>query len=336
MKITNVLCLFASTLVVGCAVEGEAEETELSTVTSSVLTKGDTDVPAECQGILTYVNSASLATLDAFLPSDVALNIVTRRAQRAFFDLMDLSSVSGVAQSRLSQIAESARAAGQIGPSCVGVYEELGVSADDRAAIFAYINTVSSGELQQVVRFQAENTVPALLAGRPYSSLQTLANTYGVSIETFRSIRDAAIDSPFDVLNDAINANISDTTLTTAFDVFDTLVSRSGRTRYLTCFGLDPELVASFGGTMRPNLATGAEVLTEVQNTVGWANRFGGLSSTVVSEGLTDAPNFFAANQTFAGCIAQYTPDPWSGVNRSFFVNTRTGYRVLTELRWSE
>jgi hypothetical protein len=335
MKITNVLCLFASTLVLGCVAEVEGEE-DLSTTTSSVLTKGDTDVPAECQGILTYVNSASLQTLDAFLPSDVALNIVTRRSQRPFTDLIDLSSVSGVAQARISLIAERARAAGQIGPACVGVYEELGVSADDRAAIFAYINTVTPGELQQVVRFQAENTVPALLAGRPYSSLQALVDTYGVSLETFRSIRDAAIDSPFDVMNDAINTQISDTTLTTAFDVFDTLANEGGRTRYLTCFGLDPQLVASFGGTMRPNLATGAEVLAEVQNTAGWANRFGGLPSSVISAGLADAANFFAANQTFAGCIAQYTPDPWSGVNRSFFVNTRTGYRVLNEIRWSE
>lgn len=336
MKTTNVLCLFASTLVLGCVAEVEGEE-ELSTTTSSVLTKGDTDVPAECQGILTYVNSASLQTLDAFLPSDVALNIVTRRSQRLFTDLLDLSSVSGVAQARISLIAERARAAGQIGSACVGVYEELGVSADDRAAIFAYINTVTPGELQQVVRFQAENTVPALLAGRPYSSLQTLADTYGVSIETFRSIRDAAIDSPFDVMNDAINSQISDTTLTTAFDVYDTLASNGrSRTRYLTCFGIDPQLVASFGGTMRPNLATGAEVLAEVQNTAGWANRFGGLPSSTVSAGLADAANFFAANQTFAGCIAQYTPDPWSGVNRSFFVNTRTGYRVLNEIRWSE
>ncbi len=335
MKITNVLCLFASTLVVGCAVEGEGEEAELSTATSSVLTTGDTDVPAECQGILTYVNSASVATLDAFLPSDVALNIFTRRSQKPFFDLMDLSSVSGVAQSRLSLIAERARAAGQIGPACVGVYEELGVSADDRAAIFAYINTVTAGELEQVVRFQAENTVPALLAGRPYSSLQTLVNTSGVSVETFRSIRDAAIDSPFDLMNDAINSRISDTTLTTAFDVFDTLLDQPGHPRHLTCFGLDPALVASFGGTMRPNLATGAEVLTEVTNTAQWANRFGGVPGGTAA-GLADAANFFLSTQTFAGCYAQYTPDPWSGVNRSFFVNTRTGYRVLTEIRWAE
>lgn len=336
MKHMKLVCLFASSLVVGCAVEEEGTgEENLSTATSAVLTKGDTDVPAECQGILTYVNTASLAALDAFLPSNVASAIVARRTTRAFSDLIDLSSVSGVAQARLSQIAEAARAAGQIGPACVGVYEELGVSADDRAAIFAYINTVNPGELEQVVRFQAENTVPALLAGRPFTSLQTLVDTYGVSIETFRSIRDAAIDSPFDVLADTVNSVAWDTTLATAFDVFDTLVDQPGRPRGLTCFGLDPQLVADFGGTMRPNLANATEVATQVESTARWAARFGGISSTVITNGLNDV-NTLVAGQTFAGCYLQFEPDPWSGVNRAFFVNTRTGYRILTEIRWSE
>jgi DNA uptake protein ComE-like DNA-binding protein len=336
MKTTNVLCLFVSTWVAGAGcVAGEAAETDetLATATSAVLTQGDTDVPAECQGIITYVNTASLATLDAFLPSNVASGIVARRATRAFFDLIDLSSVSGVAQARLSQIAEAARAAGKIGPACVGVYEELAVSADDRAAILAYINTASSGELQQVVRYQAESTVPAILAARPYTSLQALANTSGVALETFRSIRDAAIDSPFDVMADSINANRSDSRLITAFDVFDTLLDQPGQPRSLICFGIDPDLVASFGGTLRSNLADAAEVVSQVTNDVSWANRYGQIVG--VSAGLADL-NSLVAGQTFAGCQVSFEPDPWSGVNRSFFINTRTGYRILTELRWSE
>lgn len=336
MKTTNVLCLFVSTWVggAGCVADEAAETDEtLATATSAVLTKGDTDVPAECQGIITYVNTASLAALDAYLPSNVASGIVARRATRAFFDLIDLSSVSGVAQARLSQIAEAARAAGKIGPACVGVYEELGVSADDKTAILAYINTANPGELEQVVRYQAENTVPAILAARPYTSLQALADTSGVALETFRSIRDAAIDSPFDVMADSINATRTDSTLTTAFDVFDTLLEQPGRPRSLICFGIDPDLVASFGGTLRSNLADAAEVVSEVSSDVSWANRYGQIAG--VPAGLADL-NSLVAGQTFAGCHLSFEPDPWSGVNRSFFVNTRTGYRILTEVRWSE
>lgn len=334
MKYTNVLCLFASSLVVGCAVEepGEADEA-FSAATSAVLTKGDTDVPAECQGILTYVNTASLAALDAVLPSNVASGIVARRATQPFFDLIDLSSVSGIAQARLLQIVTAARAGGYLAPGCAGVYEELAVSVDDQNAILAYINTVTPGELQQVVRFQAENTVPALLAGRPFGTLQALADTYGVALETFRSIRDAAIDSPFDLLADSVNLVDGDSTLTTAFDVFDTLVDQPGRPRGLTCFGIDPALVASFGGTMRSNLANATEVVNQVTSTVSYANRYGQV--TGVSAGLADLGTL-VANQTFAGCYQTFQPDPWSGVNRAFFVNTRTGYRVLTETRWSE
>lgn len=339
MKNTNVLCLFVSSLIAsaGCMADeaggDELSDENVNTVASSVLTKGDTDVPAECQGILTYVNTASYAALDAVLPSNVATGIVNRRAIRPFFDLIDLSSVSGIAQARLSQIAEAARAAGQIGPACVGVYEELAVSADDKLYILNYINTVSPGPLEQVVRFEPENTVPAILAARPYTSLQALADTYGVATETFRSIRDAAIDSDFDKMANQINSFRSDSTLTTAFDVFDTLLDQPGRPRSLICFGLDPQLVASFGGTMRPNLADAAEVIAEVTNDVNWANRYGQI--TYKAAGLADLNNL-VAGQTFAGCHMSFEPDPWSGVQRSFFVNTRTSYRILTELHWSE
>lgn len=336
MKNTKVLCLFVSSWVAGAGcVSDEAVDPDetLATATSAVLTKGDTDVPAECQGIITYVNTASLAALDAFLPSNVASGIVARRATRAFFDLIDLSSVSGIAQARLSQIADAARAAGKIGPACVGIYEELGVSADDKTAILAYINSVTPGELQQVVRYQAENTVPALLAARPFTSLQALADVNGVALETFRSIRDAAIDSPFDVMADSVNAFRSDSDLVTAFDVFDTLLDQPGRPRSLVCFGIDPDLVASFGGTMRSNLADASEVISEVTSTVNWANRYGQIVG--VQAGLADLATL-VAGQTFAGCHLSFEPDPWSGVNRSFFVNTRTGYRILSETRWSE
>src|SRR5262245_34180460 len=81
-----------------------AEPTATSTLASAA-TIADTDLAPECAGIINYVNTASLAELDSYLPSDVANALVQRRATRAFTDVADISSVSGIAQARLAQIA---------------------------------------------------------------------------------------------------------------------------------------------------------------------------------------------------------------------------------------
>ncbi|HRC54575.1 MAG TPA: hypothetical protein PKU97_01570 [Kofleriaceae bacterium] len=300
---------------------------------SAPLTLNDVDVPPECQGILGYVNSASLAALDAYLPSNVASAIVARRATTPFVSLLDLSSVSGIAQARLAAITSAARAANWIGPSCAGVYEELGVSTDDVTAILGYVNSVSSAALLPVLRFKAEIVAPLIIAARPITSVQTLVDIYGVSIETFRSIRDAAIVTPFDLLVGSVNGLHRDAALATAFDLYDEVAGMPGQPTGLACFGVDPAMVASLGGEMLPNLATGAEVLQQVTYTVNYANRYGGV--TGIAAGLADLSTQVSGQQ-FAGCYYSFAPDPWSGVNRSAFINTKTGYRVLTETRWSE
>ena len=87
--------------------------------------------------------------------------IVARRTVTPFVDLADLSSVSGVAQARLVQIAGRARTLGFIGPSCLGVYEEHAVSTSDRDAMLTFVNGASE--------FTLRNAVPTNLdvAGAP-------------------------------------------------------------------------------------------------------------------------------------------------------------------------
>jgi hypothetical protein len=42
------------------------------------------------------------------------------------------------------------------------------------------------------------------------------------------------------------------------------------------------------------------------------------------------------AGQRFYGCSMSYEPNPWCGLDRAFFVNTVTGYRVFVETGWCE
>lgn len=324
------LLFLGSLAVTGCA--AEPLDAELDTV-ASPLTLNDVDVPPECQGILGYVNSASYAALDAYLPNTVANAIVVRRASSPFVSLLDLSSVSGIAQARLAQITAAARAENWIGPSCAGVYEELGVSTDDVSAILSYVNSASLSALTPVMRFEASTVAPIIIAARPITSMQQLVDLYGVGLETFRSIRDAAIVTPFDLLVNSVNAVHRDASLSTAFDLYGETAYMPGQPTGLTCFGPGTSWVTQLGGTWVPTPASGTEVLQQVTYTVNYANRYGGV--TGIAAGLADLSTQ-VNGQTFYGCYFSFAPDPWSGVNRSAFINTKTGYRVLTETRWSE
>jgi DNA uptake protein ComE-like DNA-binding protein len=324
MKHIGTLAL-TSIVFAGCAAEPAA--TERTGTGVSALTTADTDVAPECVGILTYVNIASLPDLDSVLPSNVASAIVARRAVRPFTSIADLSSVPGIAQGVLAQIVHHTRQIEFIGEECAGVFEELTVSAEDAEAILAYANTASSAELVDVVRAEFDATTAALIAARPITSLQELADISGVGISTFRSLRDAAIDGPFDLLVDRVNAADRTPRLATAFNWLSVLFQEPGHPRSIECFGISPDIVGRVSGSIRPNLADGVEVLAQVTGTV---SRF---SNT--REGLADL-EAQVAGQTFFGCYLRFSPDPWSGIDRAFFVNTRTGYRVFTETRWSE
>jgi DNA uptake protein ComE-like DNA-binding protein len=305
----------------------------LTATTGAAVTTGDVDTAPECAGILGYVNAASLAELDSYLPSNVAAGIVARRASQPFVDIADLSSVSGIAQARLEQIAARARSLGAIDAGCAGIYEELAVSASDGAQILAYVNTASQDELWNVVRSEADTVAPALVAARPFGSLQQLVDVSGVGPSTFRSMRDAAIIDPFDELAGRVNSPSSEGSISTAFNWFAVAADQPGRQNSMLCFGVPAELVAEFGGQMRPELADADEVLAEVTSTVNYANVFHPVGDATA--GLAFLADQLDGHQ-FLGCYIGFQPNPWCGTNRAFFVNKDTGYRVLVERRWCE
>ncbi|MEO5729154.1 MAG: hypothetical protein ABI134_22045 [Byssovorax sp.] len=327
------LCALVPGLVFGLGCMAEEASTTATATATSALTTGDVDFAPECGGILGYANWASLSELDAYLPNTVANAIVQRRAVQPFTSIADLSSVSGIAQARLAQITSRAYTYDFIDVECAGVYEELAVSYDDRVAILAYANTASASELASVVRFEPANVVPQLIARRPFTTLQHLVDTYGVGPATFRSLRDAAIDGPFDVLAEKVNSVHREAIISRSFDWFDVVVDQPGQQKGMECFGVDAALVNSFGGVLRPNLATAGEVQAEVADTVSYADRYGEVGDATA--GLADLAAL-TTGQIFFGCYISFQPDPWSQVNRAFFVNTQTGYRILSETSWSE
>ena len=329
MKYTIAISALAGLVFAACA----TEPATATSSTTSPLTTSDTDVAPECVGILGYVNWAGGDELSAYLPAGVANALIARRAVQPFASIADISSISGIAQARLAQITQRALVLDFIDQECAGVYEELAVSHDDRAAILAYVNTVSQDALVPVLRSEAEATAAALIAARPFTTLQQLVDIDGIGISSFRSIRDAAIDGPFDLLVDRVNAAASGATISTAFSWFGLVFEEPGRPRSITCFGISPDIVNQVFGTIRPTLADGAEVLAQVTSAVSTADRFHAVGDATA--GLSDL-SAQVTGQTFFGCYLRYAPDPWSGIDRAFFVNTATGYRVFTEIRWSE
>jgi hypothetical protein len=323
--------LAALSLVLGACGAEPGDHHRLATTTSAV-TMDDVDFAPECEGILGYVNWASLGELDGYLPSNVAAAIVQRRAAQPFTSIEDLSSVSGIAQARLEQITGRARTLDFIDADCAGVYEELAVSYHDRAAILTYANIAAEAELWDVVRTEPNTVAPLLVARRPFTTLQYLVDTHGVGPSTFRSIRDAAVTDPFDELVGRVNAT-SDVDIRTAFNWYAVAGELPGHPTGMLCFGVPAELVTGMGGQMRPNLATGSEVLAEVTGTVDYADRFNQVGDATAGLAHLAAQ---VAGQTFFGCYLSFEPNPWCGVNRAFYVNKVTGYRVLTEIRWCE
>jgi hypothetical protein len=335
--------LLAVSILAGCggvesAPSSEAVESPSVERQSAPLTATDVDVAPECQGLITFVNAASFQTLDAYLPSDVATNLVTQRASSPFVTLAQLDAVPEVGPARLEQIEGGARAEGFIGPSCVGIMDELAVSTDDSAAIVSLVNTLSDSELHDVLPY-AWNGAVNLLNLRPFSSAQGISDVAGIGNVSLRNIRNSAtLSRPLETLISAVNAvSQSDSygaTMARHFDWWTTVTGRHYRTGGLECFGLEPSSVP-YGATVRPNLADAAEVRAEVVSTLATANRYNQISSSVISAGLANL-DALSAGRSFKGCYFSYANDPWSGHNVAFFVDTVNGFSLLTETFWSE
>lgn len=302
------------------------------------LTTTDVDVAPECQGILTFANTGTYQELDEFLPSDVASNLVARRATAPFTSLADVSSVRLVGPARLEQLTSGARANGFIGSSCVGVMDGLAVSTDDSAALVSLVNSISDSELHDVLP-DAWNGAVNLLDLRPFTSAQAISNTSGIGEVSLRNLRNSAtLSRPFEALVTAVNAVPSDGSsggsLARHFDWWQIATARHYREGGMECFGLEPSSVP-YGATVRPSLATATEVHNAVANALAIADPNHQVSSDVRTAGLANL-DARTAGRSFKGCNFSYSNDPWSRNTVSFFVDTVNGFSVLTETYWSE
>ncbi|WNG45413.1 hypothetical protein F0U60_15860 [Archangium minus] len=331
--------LLAVSLFAGCGGSGIEQSSPSLEQQQAPLTTTNVDVAPECQGILRFVNTASFQTLDKYLPSDVATNLVTRRTTSQFVSLADVSSVRLVGETRLKQIEGGARTEGFIGSTCVGIMDGLAVSTDDAAAIVSLVNTISDSELHDVLP-NAWNGATNLLNLRPFTSAQAIADVAGISDVSLRNIRNAAtLSRPLEALINAVNTAQGGGTygasMARHFDWWE-VVTTSGRYNYggLECFGLEPSSVPN-DATVRPYLADAAEVRDAVEYAVSVANRNNQLPSSVVSAGLANL-DALTAGRSFKGCTFGYADDPWSGHTVHIFVDTVNGFSVMTDTYWAE
>ncbi|MDI3289030.1 hypothetical protein [Polyangium sp. 15x6] len=330
--------LALSLVVVGCGGVDSQEPSELLGTQRASLTETDVDVAPECQGIIDFVNAASFQTLDAYLPSDVASNLVGYRAVSPFGTLADVSSVPLVGPARLEQIEGGARSEGYIGSSCVGIINDLAVSADDAARMVSLVNSVSSTELHDILPY-AWNGATNLLNLRPFATVESIAATSGIGSVSLRNIRNAAtLSDPLENLIAAVNALPQPDFGAIMARHFDRYEITTGSQHYhlggLECFGIEPGSLP-YGASIRQNLADAAEVRAEVESTVDYANRYDQIPASVVAQGLANLDERIAG-RSFKGCYFSYADDPWSGNNVAFFVDTVSGFSVLTESYWSE
>lgn len=325
--------LLALSLLAGCGESGSEPSSESLERQSAPLTETDVDVAPECQGLLTFVNVASFETLDAYLPSDVATNLVTRRAVSPFVSLADVSSVQLVGPARLVQIEGGARTEGYIGASCVGILDDLAISTDDAAAMVALVNSISSTEMHDILPY-AWNGAVNLLNVRPLTSVQAISNTSGIGPVSFRNLRNAAtLSRPLEQLAAAVNGGYG-ARMARHFDWYQLLGSGAYQLNGMECFGIDPNILPN-GTVIRTNLADAAEVRAVVAGTVSYANRNGRIPSSTVAAGLANL-DARTAGRSFKGCYISYANDPWSGNDLAFFVDTVNGFGVMAETYWSE
>ncbi|AGC43867.1 hypothetical protein MYSTI_02551 [Myxococcus stipitatus DSM 14675] len=333
--------LLSVSLLVGCGPTGETPPPPADSPESqsAPLTTTDVDVAPECQGILTFVNTASFATLDAYLPSNAVANLVAQRTTAPFTTLAQVSAVSLVGEYRLTQIEGGARAQGFIGGSCVGIVDELAVSTDDAAAIVSLVNTASAQALHSVLPL-AWNGATNLLNLRPFTSVQAIANTAGIGTVSIRALRNTAtMGYSIEALGAAVNSlPPDDWTVKFDFDFDEVDVmwsSGEDRITSATCFGIDPSsFPASWWGN-RPNLANATEVRNYITSAVSTANRNHQIESEIVTEGLSDLESHIVGH-TFKGCHLGIERGPWAGVQVSFFIDTTSNFRVMTQRHWVE
>jgi DNA uptake protein ComE-like DNA-binding protein len=336
MRFSKLLCALAIGGAFTTACTSPDQGLDLDT-RAQALAIEDTDVDVECEGILWYINWANYDELAYYLPNSLAIAILDRRDLAPFTSIADLSSVPGIAQGRLVQITGRAYTLDTIDADCACMYEEQAVSYVNKGKILNFVNNASEDTLQNAVPHNVD-VAPSIIAGRPYTSLQQLVDRPQVGIASFRAIRNAAVDGPWEELMAAVNAIPGYTGVDLTMDFYWLAKlhgqSQPGQLASATCFGIDEDIVDDFGGTIRPTLADDDEVIDVVTDAIEYADNFNQLALDQTA-GLADFAAW-ANGRTFFGCYLQYEPDPWSGVNRAIFVDTETDIGVLVDLTWAE
>ncbi|AKQ68417.1 putative lipoprotein [Myxococcus hansupus] len=337
-----VSALLSTSMLIGCGpAESETPSPSLEQQ-QAPLTTSDVDVAPECQGILTFLNTASAATLGSYVPNNVVNNLVAARSASAFTTMAQVASVSTVGATRLTQLEGGARAQGFITSSCLGILDEVALSVDDGAALVTLVNTVGASSLHAILP-NAWTGAYNLLNTRPFTSAQAISATSGIGSASLRSLRNAAnmgyaLSELFAVVNAQPESNWT-SRLSQNFSAESILGGAHGSSGVLTggtCFGIDPSLYPTTGTwTTRSHLATGAEVVNQVRSTVGYAERNGTISPNVVTAGIAEL-QANTANRTFKGCDVYYRKGPWAGIVINFYIDTASDYRVLSVQHWVE
>lgn len=297
------------------------------------------DTAPECQGFLTYANTATYAALDAYLPSNVAQAIVNARAVHPFDSVASVVAVNGVAETRLQQILAAARTAGAVGASCSGIYDQVAISTGEATAIVDLVNQASKEEVAGVLSFLINQTVVTTLTSmRPYANAAGVSNTSGVGTAVFRALRNAATYyRPFEELVGAVNLiNHPDgqIRLDQHFDWRPIVASAAtDPVSSMECFGISSTLLPP-GATLRPSPADGDEVLATVIDAVNSANYLGELSVNA-TPGLADL-EARTSGHSYLGCIIHYHPNPWVYDAKSFFVDQANGASILIDSHYVE
>ncbi|MCE9669299.1 helix-hairpin-helix domain-containing protein [Myxococcus stipitatus] len=310
-------------------------------VAAAPLTSTDVDVAPECLGLLDFVNGVNYATLDYYLPSNVASALIARRTTRPFVSIADLLTVSGMGEARLKQLEGGARAEFYLKPHCVGIFDALAVSADDEAAIVALVNSISSTELHDILP-DAWNGAETLLNTRPFTNVLGISNASGIGPVSLRHIRNAAtLSRPLEVLITALETVPKEDYrgyITRHFDWWNemrTLLAWSSRERPITCFGLNPDRVP-YTASWRANLATPEEVLGWFDSAYARADPHTQVPPAVKAAGRNNLAALLQG-RLLSGCIYSYMDYPgWSGGTVAFFLDTADGFAVSTRTTWTE
>jgi hypothetical protein len=303
-------------------------------------TYGQGDIAAECDGLLTYINTASYAALDAYLPSNVASGIV---AQRPFSSIAGILSVNQLGDARLQQIYGAAVTGGFVGASCNGIHDQHAISVAQTTKLLELANEASFEELHDGVFASLINryAVASNVVGGTFTTASQLAATPQVGTVGFHLLRNAAtFDNPFEQVAAEANATAASedwyATIDQHFD-WRALIADAGSNDHVVnmqCYGI-PQALVPQGATYSAQPTFGEDLLETAQEALGMPNVTGHVDPALTSAAFYDLA-YRTEFESFLGCRWVVEPDPWSWHHVRMFVDVSNGASYLFELHYEE